>query len=443
MKNRSVHTSAVVFATLAMMLILTLILASSASAQTEKVLFNFNANSTKDGANPYLYGALVMDSAGNLYGTAANGGKTHGIAFKLTPTTKGQWKEQVMHNFAGYDTADPSKSDGDFPYAALIEDASGNFYGVADEGGTLNYGNVYKLSPTASGGWKETILYNFTNGNDGGYPGYPLVMDSSGNLYGVAEGGNGANCDNGCGVLFELSPTTKGPWKETTVHIFQGTAPGTCPPQPGDVDDGSDPVGPLYIDSSGNMFGATALGGCNNEDAINSGTVYELTPNGSGGWNYGQILALPSPNGGSNPSGSVVEDSSGNLYGMYSAGEGGVWTCLASACSSTYYLVDAFSCPPAGCGGLPASTRGGGLILDSLGNLYGTSYNGGNVYGTVFELSPGQTWTEETLWSFTETDGANPYCTLIRDSEGNFYGSTAYGGVSSGTGSGVIFEVTP
>ena len=105
-----------------------LILAQLASAQTENVLFNFNNSSTgKDGQTPYLYGSLIMDSEGKLYGAADNGGKSHGVVFKLTPKAKGKdpWKITILHGF-GYDSKKPSKSDGDLPESAVIMDGQGN-----------------------------------------------------------------------------------------------------------------------------------------------------------------------------------------------------------------------------------------------------------------------------------------------------------------------------
>lgn len=432
MKNRSVHTLVVLLAALA--ITFAFALASDAFAQTENILYNFNTNTKgTDGEDPYLYGALIMDADGNLYGTAANGGKTHGVVYELTPKADGKdpWKIKILHSFKGYDSSDPKKSDGDFPWSGLIMDSSGNLYGVTGEGGTSNNGTVYRLSPNGKGGWKETILHNFAGGTDGTDPSYPLTMDSQGNLYGTTSaGGNGEYCaGEGCGIVFELSPTESGPWTETIIHAFQGFSQTLCDEgQPGD---GNGPVGQLYLAPSGNMFGPTSEGGC-----YNPGTVYELTPNGSGGWNYGQIFVFPSAGNGATPEGGLTGDAEGNLYGTWSTG---VYELQASGAYEVLY----YTCN--GCPGSPTDFVGGTPIFDSSGNLYATSYGTvDGAYGTVFELSPTASglWNEQTLWSFDHTDGSNPECTL-RDSKGNLYGATAYGGGTSPTGAGVIFQITP
>ncbi|MGA7078972.1 MAG: choice-of-anchor tandem repeat GloVer-containing protein [Terriglobales bacterium] len=407
-----------------------LILAQLASAQTENVLFNFNNSSTgKDGQTPYLYGSLIMDSEGNLYGAADNGGKSHGVVFKLTPKAKGKdpWKITILHSFKGYDSKKPSKSDGDLPESAVIMDGQGNVYGTTYEGGTADMGTVYELSPTLKGAWTETILHSFTGGDDGVGPSQPLTMDAEGNIYGTTgSGGNGEYCQGiGCGIVFELSPTKSGPWTETIIHAFQGSENQMgC--------DGSGPVGQLYLNAQGNMYGATYEGGCPDD-----GTVFELTSNGDGAWNYGQVFVYPGAGLAAAPLGGVIGDAEGNLYGLW---DGGVYELQGSGDSFTYETLYFFC---SNCDG-PIGTQGGGLIFDSSDNLYGTSYGGGNGYGTVFELSPagGGTWNEETLWMFNHTDGSNPVCSLLLDGKGNLYGSTPYGGASD-FGAGVIFQITP
>jgi len=400
-------------------------------AQDENLLFNFYSAPAKDGEDPYLYGALIMDSECSLYGAAEGGGKysPNGVVFKLTPNPKGKdpWKITVLHSFKGYDSEKPSKSDGAFPYSAVIMDGSGNLYGVTFVGGTEDLGTVYKLTPTAKGAWKETILHNFTGGSDGVNPSQPLTLDADGNIYGTTgSGGNGEYCQGvGCGIVFELSPTKSGPWTETIIHAFQGSLNGMgC--------DGSGPTGQLYLNAQGNMYGATYEGGC-----PDGGTVFELTSNGSGGWGYGQVFVLPSAGQAAAPLGGVIGDAEGNLYGLWG---GGVYELQGSGSSFTYETLYFFS----DIGGGPDGTQGGGLIFDTSGNLYATSYGGGNGYGTIFELSPagGGTWNEETLWMFNHADGSNPVCSLLLDGKGNLYGSTPYGG-GNGFNGGVIFQITP
>ena len=169
---------------------------------THTVLHSFRG---RDGDLPSS--TLVLDTAGNLYGTTEEGGDLNsntclgygcGIVFMLTPRTNGSWSEQVLHRFHGW-------TDGFYPTAGLIFDAAGNLYGTTWYGG-----NVFKLVPGTNGKWTETVLHAF-NGNDGSFPFAGLAFDASGNLYGTTEyGGKLNNCQseygNGCGVVFEITP---------------------------------------------------------------------------------------------------------------------------------------------------------------------------------------------------------------------------------------------
>lgn len=158
---------------------------------TEKVLYRFTGGN--DGANPAA--GLVFDTAGNLYGVT---GQT---AFKLSPLPQGEWTESTIHTFTGY------PNDGIGADRSLIFDNAGNLYGTTFRGGTYDSGIIFELSPGSGGSWTETILYNFSNGQDGANPAAGLIFDSAGDLYGTTEGGGDANCENeGCGVVFELSP---------------------------------------------------------------------------------------------------------------------------------------------------------------------------------------------------------------------------------------------
>jgi uncharacterized repeat protein (TIGR03803 family) len=157
----------------------------------EKILYYFTG--TNGG---YSYAGLVFDTAGNLYGTTGVGGSFGGgTAFELTHESTG-WIEKTLHNF---------NSDGQ-PLDGLILDAAGNIYGTTVNGGPFQGGSVFELAPTERGTWTETILYNF-NGTDGGAPSAPLISDTSGNLYGTTiYGGAYANCGDGfCGgTVFEI-----------------------------------------------------------------------------------------------------------------------------------------------------------------------------------------------------------------------------------------------
>jgi uncharacterized repeat protein (TIGR03803 family) len=215
-----------------------------------------------DGSNPYS--TLVFDGAGSLYGTACGGGTSgHGIVFKLSPDSNGKWTESVLYSFRG------GTSDGNCPLAGVIFDREGNLYGTTFEGGSTNCeafgdgcGVVFELSPTEKEPWKETVLLMF-QGTDGSNPESTLTSDSAGNLHGCAAPRVG-NFLSG-GVVFELSPGSRG-WIEHVLHRF------------GTGYDGSGPGGTLILDAEGNIYGATVFGGTDG-----SGTIYKLSPELDGG----------------------------------------------------------------------------------------------------------------------------------------------------------------
>jgi uncharacterized repeat protein (TIGR03803 family) len=174
---------------------------------TVKVLYTFkcgtNRCNSKDAGNPWS--ALVFDQHGNLYGSSSFGG-THpkyGAIYKLTPSKGGTWKESVLHSFKG------GRGDGAQPLGSLVFDKAGNLYGTTQQGGINSNGVVFKLTPSAGGRWKETVLHRFTGGRDGGHSSAGLVVDATGHLYGTTfEGGGTSGCfgDYGCGVVFEITP---------------------------------------------------------------------------------------------------------------------------------------------------------------------------------------------------------------------------------------------
>ncbi len=257
-----------------------------------------------DGMEPY---SLIIDEAGDLYGTTLRGGASNaGTAFSLTPTSGGNWKEILLHTFTGC-------MDGAYPTGLLL-DSSGSLYGTTQLGGTACYpggvGGVFKLTTRTGGGWQATVLHRFSGGADGGYPG-SLTFNSAGDLYGVAStGGNISNCQNyGCGLVFRLTQGSNGGWNESILHKFNGgnglnpeaiifnssgTLYGTTKSggsgfglvfslnpngteniiyQFGEGSDGGGPVGPLIFDQAGNLYGGTEQGG-----PSDSGVVYEVTP---------------------------------------------------------------------------------------------------------------------------------------------------------------------
>jgi uncharacterized repeat protein (TIGR03803 family) len=385
------------------------------AAAGEKLLVNFNYSY---GNGPYS--AVIADAAGNLYGTTTGGGRhSFGTVFELTPTAGGGWSGKLLHSF------NADGVDGITPYTRLVFDSAGNLYGTTNNGGSNNVGTVFELTPTTSGEWKETIVHSFENNQvDGTYPYGGLILDSSGNLYGTTAGG-GVNFN---GTVFELTPGTSGKWTETVLHNFN-------------FSDGISPYGGLIFDAAGNLYGTAYAGG-----TYGYGTVFELTPQSSGGWNQTVIYNFNGHNAtGDAPYATLNFDSAGNLYGTtvfggtYDSGmvfeltphAGGEWT---------ETIVHSFE-PSNWDGGNPY----GGLISDAAGNLYGTTNLGGRFnYGTVFKLTPnaGGGWTEKLLHVFNNNgkDGYYPYCTLLLDSAGNLYGTTYQGGAHN---DGTVFEILP
>jgi uncharacterized repeat protein (TIGR03803 family) len=384
---------------------------------TETVLYSFTFDGT-DGIDPLT--GLIFDTQGNLYGTTyGSGTHDYGTVFELSHGSGG-WTETLLHNFNN------DGADGIYPYGTLISDANGNLYGTTYEGGAHGYGTVFKLSSGSGGNWTETVLHSFGSGTDGTYPYAGLIIDSVGNLYGTTYHG-GANAG---GTVFELSPGNGGSWTETILHSF-GFGAGGVYPEAG-----------LIFDHSGNLYGTTYLGG-----EYGSGTVFELSPGQGGSWTE-TILHSFHDNGtdAAYPQAGLVFDAHGNLYS----------TTLFGGTSYVYGTV--FELSP-GLGGSWTETilhsfnydgRDGlsphaGVVLDTHGNVYGTTYSGGTYgYGTVFELSPGQggSWTETILHSFIHngTDGLQPQAGLIVDDSGNLYGTTTGGGTYEW---GTVFEVSP
>jgi len=401
-------------ATLIILTAVLLLTSAGAAAATEKILYNFKDNN-KDGVGPYAN--LVRDSAGNFYGTTLYGGAfADGSVFELTPKTGGGWTEKVLYSF------NTNINDGIGPYASLILDSAGNLYGTTLQGGESNAGMVFELKHTASGKWVEKILYNFGNSaTDGTYPYAGLIFDAAGNLYGTTSAGGA----NGYGTVFELT-LTKASWKETILYNFADN--GT---------DGNNPYSSLTFDAAGNLYGATGFGGTDSE-----GTVFELTPS-AGGWTE-MILHSFSEVDGYAPFAGVILDSSGNLYGTTLYGGtydyGTVFELTPTSGGWTENTLHSFNDNFTD-GYFPAA----GLIFDSAGNLYGTTVEGGvEDYGIVFELKPeaGGLWTETLLHSFNDNgkDGFYPSAGVILDASGNLYGATSAGGVNS---EGTVFEIAP
>jgi uncharacterized repeat protein (TIGR03803 family) len=317
---------------------------------TEKVLYNFNNGDTSNGS-------LVLDGAGDLYGTTYYGGIGCGTVFELMPGSGGSWMPQVLRSF----TCSP---DGQFPAGGVILDAIGNVYGTTNFGGTSNYGIVYKLKHGTNGNWAEKILHSFSLSSDGVRPLGSLIFDPAGNLYGTTdEGGPGS------GTVYEVEKSGA----EKVLYIFQ------------DGLDGAYPFSGLTFDAAGNLYGTTNAGG-----SIMNGAVFEMTRSGSE-WTETPLYTFPNgANEGAEPRGPVILDSAGNVYGETLTGigttsHGSVFELTPSTGGGYWTEIELVSFSTTDSGAGPQ----GGLIFDSAGNLYGTAEGGGpGGGGIVFEFTP-------------------------------------------------------
>lgn len=421
---------------LAHVCVLAIVALHPAQAQTFTVLHNFTQGT--DGGNPSA--GLVMDRGGNLYGTAANGGirtESNGVVYELAHRN-GAWLFNPIYNsFSGngsngngaapeavtigpngslygttetggpggtdagtvfnvipgqhaprnvlptwtlnvlHDLGAPGGSDGALPsYSVLVFDQAGNLYGTTAWGGGGGCGGngcgmVFELSPTLSGQWRESILYTFSGGNDGSSPSGGVIFDSAGNLYGTASGGGTDNC----GTVFKLTRTSSG-WVETTLHLFQGDGVG----------DGCVPASGLTFDGSGNLCGTTYRGGVlggNN----GAGTVFELIPRPDGSWAETVLYAFTNGFANGGPLSRVAMDATGNLYGSTYGGGinglGAVFKLTLSGGSWLYTSLHDFG------GQNDGEFPVGNVLLDSHGNIYGTAVFGGLFnWGTAWEITP-------------------------------------------------------
>ncbi len=399
-----------------------LVLAASASAiPKEKVLHSFAC--TPDACAPQA--TVVLNRHGHLYGTTSGGGGAgHGAVYELTRTSS-RWTESVIYGFTG--------SGGYNPNAPVIVDRAGNLYGAAAAGGTHDEGTAFELSPD-SNGWAETTLYDFCSRGsgyctDGEDPWAGLVLDETGNVYGVTrEGGL-----YGGGIAFELTPGSNG-WTENILYSFCAKFVQFC-------NDGVQPYFAPIRDANGNLFGTTEYGGI-----ANFGIAFEILPMAGGGWKERVLHSFQGhgKDDGSLPYGGLVFDHSGNLYGTTTeggpTGQGTVFK-LSPASHDRWKETILYSFPNIQNGGYPQGT----LAIDKSGALYGIAGGGGGCGGTcglIYKLAPQPhgKWKYSVVYKFNGPDGMWPQGGVILDKEEkHLYGATEYGGAY---GYGVVYEIT-
>ena len=388
--------------------------APAAGAATTTVIYSFAGD--EDGE--YTDTDLVMDNAGNLYGTSVQGGEHGGgTVWELSPSGGG-WTHTVLYSFTG-------GADGGEPYKGVTLDAAGNLYGTAVTGGGGSCeggcGVAYKLSNNG-GTWTQSVIHAFTGGDDGSGPGARLTVDDNGNAYGMAPTGGA----NGAGTIYKIHPGKDGKWTLTVIHAFTGGADGVG---------GS--AGAMVFHGK-HLYGAATAGGVNGD-----GLVYELTPAKTGEWGFKVIYSFKGESDGAFPYGGLTFDTLGNLYGTtYYDGEHEVGTAyeLMPRHSGEWKEKVLYSFK----GGNDGASSIGNLVLDNTGNLYGTTSEGGaGGRGVIFQLKPGRhgAWKESVVHSFMgPPDGSFAYNGMVGDSAGNFYGATVHGGADD---EGAIYKFTP
>jgi uncharacterized repeat protein (TIGR03803 family) len=408
-------------------------LALLASAQTFSVLHTFTGGG--DGFAPAA--GVSMDAAGNLYGatSGSNFGFGQGLVYKLSYKSSA-WILTPLYNFHG------PYGDGISPNARPAVASDGTLYGTTPRGGIscdfAGCGIVYHLTPAANlcrtveCQWTETFAYEFQmmTGSQpiGPGPG-DLLSDNSGNLYGTTESDN----NSFSGGVYELSKSG-GTWNESTLYLFTGKLGNG---------DGAQPMSGVVADAGGNLYGTTILGGSTNcGGGGGCGIVYRLSPSASG-WVESILYAFQDASDGRYPYGGLAIDASGNLYGTTSAGGTGgggtVFELSPSGGNWTFSLLQRL--PQNGTGYCGGPT--GALVLDSSGDLYGNSCSfGADGYGTIFKLAHGSNgWTYTSLHDFTNgQDGAYPFGNILVDLSGNIYGTAQNGGAN---GLGTVWKITP
>jgi uncharacterized repeat protein (TIGR03803 family) len=418
------------------LLTFTAICAAASAWAGETVLYSFPGGA--GGQSPQ--GTLAIDSSGNVYGTTIGGGVSNnrggcGVVFELSPAAGGAYTPSVLYTFQG-----TSAIDGCNPYSGIILDSAGNLYGTTLQGGVDGCGTVFELVRASA--WAENILWNFTCETDGAYPTTNVVFDSEGNAYGTASAGGNLFCtlngaESGCGTVYELTPTVSGEWNETTLHQFagpDGISPGPLSTTDGELFGttyfGGPPDAPFCTSEYGcgvvfNLesregsfefhviygFGTTGAtdgieptgvvlaegpnlsilkGATNGGGSTGNGTIWQLTASGGGPWTYSTIYSFPGGTDGAGPNSPVLAQ--GNLDGIvYGTARGGGNSHCSGGCGVLYGVFGSeevlvrFNKSD----GDEDASFGSGLIRDSAGNLYGVTASGGTSgNGLVYEFIP-------------------------------------------------------
>ena len=373
------------------------------SAQTFTPLHSFDGT---DGAWPYA--ALVQATNGYLYGTTSGGGANGigGTVFKITPSGT----LTMLYSFCSQSGC----MDGDQPFAALVQATNGYLYGTTTLGG--GYGTVFKTTPSGT----LKTLHSFSSGADGGVPDAALVQATNGYLYGTTQGG-GAN--GAFGTIFKMTPSGM------LTTLYSTCSQSGCP-------DGGYPNA-LVQATNGDFYGTMYLGGANGY-----GTVFKITPSGTLTTLYSFCSqgANPDCTDGYEPLAALVQATDGDFYGTtYAGGANGYGTVFKITPSGTLKTLYSF-CSQSACtdGAYPYA----GLVQATDGNLYGTTYGApfSSTYGTVFKITSSGTLT--TLHSFGGLDGAHPIAGLVQDTNGKFYGTTYVGGASTNCNCGTVFSLS-
>lgn len=388
--------------------------AAPAQAASVAVIYSFAGG--QDGE--YTDTDVVMDGAGNLYGTSVQGGAhASGTVWRLSPNGN-SWTHTVLYSFTG-------GSDGGEPYKGVTLDAQGNLYGTAVTGGgggcEGGCGVAYKL--TNNGGtWTQTVIHQFTGGEDGAGPGARLTVGDDGDLYGMAPTGGVF----GAGTIYKIHPA-HGDWKFSVIHAFTGG------------NDGCGGSAGAMVLRGGSLFGTVTSCGLDGQ-----GLVYQLTPKTKAKWKFDILYSFKDEPDGGFPYGGLLFDAQGNIFGTtYYAGQndaGAVYE-LSPKDKGAWKERLLYSFQD---NGIDGNSSIGNLVADSAGNLYGTTSAGGIAgLGTIFALKPGahKSWNESVVHSFTGVpDGALAYNGMVGDGTGVFYGATTHGGAED---EGAIYKFTP